>query len=353
MRLLVSFLLLWSSQFYKDVIRNQLVNHTSASIGRGQMPNLAVDKAGNVHLVYGFGDSVVYAESVDHGVSFSTPVLVATIPELFAFAMRGPQIAVTDQGLTIIAADKTGNIYSYRKTTAGNWEKAARVNDVDAVAREGLMALGGDLGVLFAVWLDLRGNQHNKIVGAKSLDGGKTWTKNRLIYASPDSTVCECCKPSAVVQGINIYVMFRNWIQGSRDLYLIRSLDGGAHFDKAEKLGKGTWPLNGCPMDGGGLTVDAGNNPQTVWRRQNKIFSCTPGKPELEIGEGKACSIASINGVNLYAWIENGEVICLLPHGIKKVLGKGSLPLIKALNGKEALCIWEEEGEIRKAVLNI
>jgi len=353
MRLFLSILLLIPCIFYKNPASIQPGDYHVSTISRGHMPNLVINNTGDVHLVYGLGDSILYSASIDHGLSFSTPSLVATISELFAFAMRGPQIAVTDLGITILASDKTGNIYSYHKTAAGHWEKAVRVNDVEAVAKEGLMALGGDGETLFAVWLDLRGNNHNKIVGAKSIDGGKTWMKNKLIYASRDSSVCECCKPSVVVKDNNVYVMFRNWMKGSRDLYLIHSFNHGDHFGNAEKLGTGTWPLNGCPMDGGGLVIDAKNIPQTVWRRQNKIFSCTPGKPEIEIGQGKGSSITSINGKNLYAWSENGEIVCFLPQGKMIMLGKGTLPLIKTLNSKVAICIWEEEGEIHKAILNI
>jgi hypothetical protein len=322
-------------------------------ITKGQMPNIAIDKMGNVHLVYGNGDSIMYKKSIDGGKIFSAPSLVAILPRLYAYAMRGPQIASTLDGLNILASNESGNIYSYGKDGTGNWEKGARVNDVDTIAKEGLMALSGDGKNLFAVWLDLRGNKHNKIVGAKSSDAGKTWSKNMLIYNSPDSSVCECCKPSVAVKGNKVSVMFRNWLNGNRDLYLIQSSDGGNHFGNAEKLGNGRWSLNGCPMDGGGIVINARNEAQTIWRRQNKIFACEPGKPEIEIGEGRSCSIESVNGKNVYAWTENGEVVCLLPQGRKEHLGKGALPTIKAIDTDHIICIWENEKEVHKAIVEL
>jgi hypothetical protein len=54
---------------------------------------------------------------------------------------------------------------------------SGRVNDVDTTAKENLMALSADGDNAFAVWLDLR-DKHNKLFGAKSIDGGKTWSKN-------------------------------------------------------------------------------------------------------------------------------------------------------------------------------
>jgi len=348
--ILLSLIALLSYSSCKD--RSQ--EHSAGNIiAGGQMPSLAKDDNGNLHLVFGNGDSIMYTYSSDKGKSFADPSLVAVLPKLFSSAMRGPQIACTENGATIIAANKSGDIYSYLKDAPGNWQKNAKVNDADTVAKEGLMALSGDGKNLFSVWLDLRGNNHNKIVGAKSTDAGKTWSKNILIYASPDSTVCECCKPSVAEKGDNVYVMFRNWVNGNRDLYLIQSHDGGNKFEAAEKLGNGSWTLNGCPMDGGGIVINANNKPQTIWRRENKIFSSEPGKPEIEIGEGKNCAIESVNGKTIYAWTENGEVVCILPGGKKKKLGKGSLPIIKALNNEHIICIWENEKQIHKTVLEL
>ena len=35
-----------------------------------------------------------------------------------------------------------------------------------------------------------------KIYLSSSEDGGKSWSKSRLVYRSPEGSVCECCKPS-------------------------------------------------------------------------------------------------------------------------------------------------------------
>lgn len=322
----------------------------SVIIGKGEMPNATNDDAGNLLVVFGSGDSIMYSSSVDKGESFSEPVLISILPDLAASHMRGPQIAASSNGLTIIACNKAGDIFSYNKADSGNWTKAGRVNDVETVAKENLIALNGDGQTLYAVWLDLR-DKHNKIFGARSDNGGKSWLKNVMIYTSPDATVCECCKPSVVIKGNNVYVMFRNWLNGNRDLHLIQSVDGGLTFSNAQKLGNESWALKGCPMDGGGLIVQ-GNNVQTVWSRKGKIYTCEPGKPEKEIGEGKGCTLEIVNGKNVYAWTEKGEVVCLLPQ-IKKTMGKGRSPVIKAIGKQQVMCIWENENEIHSAILNL
>ena len=318
-------------------------------IAGGQIPQLAKDKS-NLYVVYGNGDSIMYSYTSDNGNTFSKPSLISVVPNVFSFAMRGPQIAVADNNIIVTACTKQGNIFSFYKNKDDAWTQGNRVNDADTVCKEGLMALSADGNNAFAVWLDLRGNKRNNIYGAKSVDGGKTWSKNILIYASPDSSVCECCKPSVIINGKNIYVMFRNWLNGNRDLYLIQSADGGNTFSQAQKLGKGSWQLNGCPMDGGAITLHNGT-PQTVWRREDKIFTAAPGTPEKEIGEGRNCTIETVNGKNIYSWVENGEVVFVNAQGEKKFLGKGSLPVLKKLNNKQVICVWENEKQIHASVL--
>ena len=322
-------------------------------IGTGQMPNMARDNDANFYVVYGSGDSIIYSVSSDKGETFSTPGLIAVLPELSASSMRGPQIASTANGLAVIACNKSGNIFSYTKDEAGKWSQNGKINDVDTVAKEQFMALSADGNNAFAVWLDLRGNKRNKIAGAKSSDGGKTWAKNIIVYTSPDTTVCQCCKPSVALRGENVYVMFRNWLNGNRDLHLIQSADGGNSFGEAKKLGNDSWALDGCPMDGGSLVINKNGVPETVWRRKSTIYACQPGQPESAIGEGSGCTVESVNGKNVYAWTEKGEVIIRKPQGMKINLGKGQLPLIKRINNEHILCVWENDKQIHSEIVSL
>jgi hypothetical protein len=320
-------------------------------IAKGQMPNVIRDKSGTLHMVYGTGDSIMYLISSDGAKKFSNPVLISRIPKLAASHTRGPQIAVNKDGLVLTACNEQGDIFSFVMSQSGNWLATGRVNDVDTVAKENLMSLSSDGSNTYAVWLDLRDGQ-NKIFGARSSDGGRTWSKNKMIYTSPDKTVCECCKPSVAVDGSKLYIMFRNWIDGNRDMYLIRSDDYGNSFGAAQKLGMGSWALNGCPMDGGGIVLKNGI-PQTVWNRESIIYAAEPGKEEKQIGKGRNCTLEIVNGKNVYSWIEEGEVVVLKPGGEKLNLGKGQQPVLKAVDSKTVICIWENEKQIHRALVGI
>ena len=276
-------------------------------------------------------------------------------PEFTDRSCKIRAIKIQHQVITHNLCTTNGNIYSFRKELNGdgNWNQPVRVNDVDTIAKENFLALGADGENAFAAWLDLRGNKRNKIVGAKSIDGGKTWSANQLIYASPDSTVCECCKPSVLVKGDHVYVMFRNWLNGSRDMYLAQSNDGGDHFDAPQKLGSDTWKLNGCPMDGGGMAINDKGIVQTTWRREGTIYSAVPGSAEHMIGTGKGCTIEAVNNQNVYAWANDGNIVLITPQQEQKIIGKGNLPQLKAIDNEHILCIWQDEKEIHSTIVKI
>ncbi|RZL19612.1 MAG: exo-alpha-sialidase [Pedobacter sp.] len=321
------------------------------SVGSGQMPSLLTTENKKIHLVYGSGDSILYVSSPDKGRTFSKPSLIAVLPDLVSSHTRGPQIASGSGRITVTACVGSGNIYAFSKGLDDNWSKRVRVNDIDTVAKEGLMALSGDGNRLFAVWLDLR-NKHNQIYGSLSLDGGLTWTANQLIYASIDSTVCECCKPSVLVKRNNVNVMFRNWIDGNRDMYLIQSVNGGKTFMEARKLGMESWKLKGCPMDGGGLAI-RGAGIQSFWRRGDKLFLCEPGKAEMVIATGKGGVMDSNNEKNVYSWIENGEVIFSTSDNERRVIGRGGSPAIKVIDENSFVVAWEQDKTIKAKVVNL
>ena len=334
--------------------KQQGSTNVAATIAHGKMPAVTKDANNRIHIIYGSGDKLMYTFSSDEGQTFAAPELVGGLPGLIASATRGPQIAATKNGIAVIAVNKDGDIFSYIKDQSGKWIETGKVNDVDTTDKESFIGLSSDNeNNLFAIWTDLRGDHQNKIFGARSSDGGKTWMKNILVYASPDGTICECCKPSIAMNGKNVFVMFRNWLNGNRDLYLIQSCDGGESFGKAQKLGKGSWALDGCPMDGGGMAVDNSGNVQTVWRREAKIYACEPGKEEKEIGEGKNCGMENVNGKNIYTWTNNGVITCLLSDGSLKELGKGSSPVLKAAGNDKLLCVWEDDAEIKTALIRL
>jgi len=351
MRSIIFYLIFLSSLLTIGCREHDQHEAASVIVGTGKMPNL-LSSGNSLSIVYGTGDSIMFTSSSDRGETFSSPQLIAILPQLLSSHMRGPQISGNENSLTVIACNKPGDIFSYTKDNSGNWSPGNRVNDIDTASKEALMSLSADGNNTFAVWLDLRDGK-NKIFGSHSSDAGKTWSKNKLIYASPDGTVCECCKPSVLVNGDQVNVMFRNWLNGNRDLYLIQSENAGLDFGVAKKLGVESWALNGCPMDGGGIAIGDDKKLHTVWRRQGKIYSCEPGEKEIEIGTGKACNLTVVGSQTIYTWTENGEIICLLPNAGRKVIGKGQSPVIKPISNDKVAFVFESENQITAKIIHL
>ncbi|MFD2247735.1 hypothetical protein [Pontibacter ruber] len=322
---------------------------TDTLLAAGRQPQLAVDPKGNTRVVYGLEDKIYCATSKDNGQTFSEPVLVGQLKGLYLGMSMGPQIASSANYSVVTAIDKQGNIHSYRLDhKTDKWVKAAGVNDVPGVAAEGLMSIASDeQDNFYAVWLDVRKNKQNKIVFASTTGSANAWSENKVVYESPDSTVCECCKPSIAVEGKQVILMFRNWIDGSRDFYLTKSSDNGQQFSQPQKLGTGTWKLEGCPMDGGGILLDSKNGIHTAWQREGTIFYAQPGQQEMQIGKGRNCRISGKTNP-VIAW-KNGSDLKLkfLNADTETVVGKGSYIETAEMPDNKTLCVWEDENKIR------
>jgi BNR repeat-like domain len=324
-------------------------------------PQMAV-RGSKVALAFGAGNSIYFAISEDFGKTFSEPVRIAEAAVVPLTRHRGPRIVFAGGSIVVTAvAGKTlaggahahglpsdGDLVAWRSGDDGKtWSKGIVINDVPGAPTEGLHALATDnKGRLFAAWLDHRGGHGTKLYGAQSRDGGETWSKNVLIYESPDGSICECCHPSVAIESNgDIVTMWRNWLDGSRDMYLARSRDA-LHFSKPEKLGIGTWKLNACPMDGGGIAIADGRI-MTMWRREHDIFLDAAGSPENRIGTGVDSAIAAgANGV--YAiWSTSTGIQAIIPGKSRPVdlAPRGSFPAIAAA-GRGALAAWEDAGKI-------
>jgi hypothetical protein len=321
-------------------------------VATGSQPQVALDYNGVIRVVFGRADSIFCSSSTDTGETFSDPVLVGHISGMHLGMTRGPQIASSSRYTIITAMDKAGNIHFFElSNTDSGWTYKGLVNDVPDTAPEGLMSITADANDNFyAVWLDIRIGRHNNIFFA-SLSGEKPkWTKNRMIYQSPDGHVCECCKPGIAVNGSRLALMYRNWLNGSRDLYMSSSENGGQTFDASKKLGNGTWKLDGCPMDGGGITIDDAGQIHTVWQREGAVYYCRPGQPEINLGNGKICSFSSgLNNDKIFIAMQHGGEVKIADFNNREsvTIGKGVFLKSVTLPGNKILCAWEQGNQIK------
>jgi hypothetical protein len=268
---------------------------------------------------------------------------------------RGPRVAYADDAVVVSAIvgekgkGQDGDLMAWRSTDGGRtWSAPARVTDAVGSAREGLHAMAARGTHVFAAWLDLRA-PGMRIYGASSTDGGRTWSPNRLVYASPSGAVCTCCHPSVAIDTAGqVLVMFRNALGGSRDLYLARSSDAGRTFATPPKLGQGTWKLEACPMDGGALAIADGGRVSTVWRREDTVFASGIEGPERALATGRNPALAVTKSGDYRAWTE-GKALMLQRPGTARaeaIAADGAFPALAALDDGSVIVAWESNGTV-------
>jgi hypothetical protein len=273
-----------------------------------RQPQLAATGT-TVYVACGTPTSILVARSEDGGRTFGPAETVATVATLALGMHRGPRLVALGDTLVLsavageVGGGKDGDVLAWRSIDRGqHWSAPVRVSDVPAAAREGLHAMAAYGATVAAAWLDLR-EKGTTLVVAVSTDGGAHWSPNVVAYRSPTGTICQCCHPSLVVDGTGrISVMFRNERQGARDMYLIASTDGGRTWTGGEKVGKGTWPLKSCPMDGGALGLDARGGLVSTWRRDQTVYLATTGAAETVVGTGVNPTLAITPEGPLVAW---------------------------------------------------
>jgi hypothetical protein len=317
----------------------------------GRQPQIAA-LDDRVALTFGRDDRVYVATSSDRGAMFGTPVALPGNGRLSLGMRRGPRIAMTSGALVVAAVvgqkggGADGDVVIWRSTNGGSqWGEPQVLNDVPGSAREGMHALASNpTGLVVAAWLDLR-QKGTRIYAAVSKDHGATWEPDALVYESPSGTVCQCCHPSvAIAADGTIAVMFRNSLDGNRDMYVAVSKDAGRSFASARKQVMGSWKLEACPMDGGDVEW-TGDRTASIWRREGEVFTVLGDAPEQSLGPG-ADPVMSVHerAIDL-AWTSTDGILLRRGKGDPVRLDAGRFPVLLAQRDR-TLVAWENNGKV-------
>lgn len=316
----------------------------------GSQPQLAA-VGDDVYVTFGHIDTISVARSEDTGATFGPAVTLPGSGRLSLGMHRGPRVAGTSRAVMVAAVigakggGADGDVVVFRSTDRGaTWTTPVVINDVPGAAREGLHAMAtGPSGLVVIAWLDLR-NGGTQIYAAVSRDHGATWAPDALVYASPGGAVCECCHPSlAIAPSGGVAVMFRNNLDGNRDMYVARSIDGRT-FTPAVKLGTGSWPINACPMDGGAITFD-GRDVLATWRRENDVYLTTAAVAERRLGQGRDPVVAQAGPHRDVAWTSADGVLLVQGDRPPASLGAGRFPSLLAFP-RATVIAWEHQGQV-------
>ena len=316
-------------------------------------PQVAVAPSGRIHVVFGKDNAVFHTTSPD-GRTFSSPVKIGELDKLALKMRRGPRVTATDKLVLVTAISHAdGNVHAWTSADTGKtWKETAPLNTVPKSAREGLQALAGDgRGLVVAVWLDMRG-KGTGLWGRISRDGGATWADDVSIYQSPDGHICECCVPTVAISPTGeIAATWRNWLGGSRDLYLATSHDGRT-FASAQKLGTGTWKLNACPMDGGSLAFAPDGKWLAVWRRERTVFASDTSAPEKQLAANAVQPVTAFAGKTpLMLWEANGALMLQRGNAAPVRFAENAAAASIVSGPESAAVVWEATASRAQTIL--
>ena len=280
-----------------------------------------------VYVVYGTPNSVQIVRSTNKGATFEPPRTIAQVGALALGYRRGPRVVVVGNTIlvTAIAGEKgrgqDEDLRSWHSIDRGEtWSDDGRIHEAAGAAREGLHALArGINGQVFCAWIDLAEGEPRICGALSSIPYLGRWGETRVVYGDA-SGICPCCAPSTAIDAKGrIYVMWRGNAHGARDMVVAWSDDQGATFSEPRKIGTGTWPLEACPMDGGGIEARSGRL-RSVWRRESDIFLAQLGDAERKIGEGEQPCLVWTRADEFAAWVERrgGPLMVLRTTGAAK-----------------------------------
>jgi len=210
-----------------------------------------------------------YLHSEDGGLHWSQPSALSPQFNQPVEAKIGNDIQIAAAGDKLLIVWQTtgelpgmGPLLTAYSTDAGKtWQQGAKPTGSDADQSHHEL-LADQEGRFHAVWLDDRDeNGYQGVRYARSSDIGKSWELAQTI----DDSSCSCCwNRLAIGADGKLNVLYRD--MKPRDMALAQSADAGASWQRLSTVGEFNWIFDGCPHNGGGLSVAGdGSLHSLVW----------------------------------------------------------------------------------------
>jgi hypothetical protein len=255
-----------------------------------------------------------------------------------ATAWRGdpPSVAVAEHGSVYVvwtarveADGKKGtDLYlSVSNDMGQTFAAPVKINDDKVPGAHGMhsLSIAGD-GRIYVSWLDERNvhvpkpstkaeghhmESNRELFIAHSTDGGRTFSKNRKIA----SEACPCCKTAlAVAADGTLYVGWRHVLPGNyRHIAVTSSSDAGATFAKPVIVSDDKWVLQGCPVSGPSLAVNAAGVLKVLWYAAGEanepgLYFAESRDKGLSFSQGQLLAKETVRGTPVLAASNNADV---------------------------------------------
>jgi hypothetical protein len=307
----------------------------------GIQPEVALDATDVLHMVYFSGEpsagNVYYVRSTDFGQTFSRPIRVNS-QESSAIAtgtIRGAQMAlgrngrihVAWNGSHLAAPKAPANAKTGRASVPMLYSRSSRDGTTFEPQRNLITATtnldgGGSLtadaqGGVFVAWhgnaVGDDGTEANRRVWiARSLDDGATFDRERPVWSQPTG-VCGCCGLRVAASSIGVlHLLYRSATDmTNRDVYALSSTDRGRTFD-GDRLHP--WSIGACPMTSM-FILPTSDRTLGAWETAGQVFykeigsgaakgPATVAAPGEATGRKHPRLAANVKGETLLVWTE-------------------------------------------------
>lgn len=299
----------------------------------GIQPQVAVDRAGVIHMVYLSGpetaSDIYYVRKGKRDAEFSPPIRVNSVPgsAMAVGTVRGAQIALGRAGRVHVAwlgsngaqprgpGNKTPMLYARMNDEGTAFEQQKNVMQFAAGLDGGGSVAADHSGNVYVVWHgnpDENGEINRRVWVARSRDDGRTF--EREVAASPQPTgACGCCGLRAFADhNGTLYILYRAAREAiHRDMTLLVSTDQAKTFNSVDVA---PWELNACPMSTDYIS-EAGKNTLIAWQTEKQVYfaavsdmgvkvSRAVPAPGTGVGRKHPVVIGNTNGQVLLAWTD-------------------------------------------------
>jgi hypothetical protein len=232
------------------------------AVATGIFPQVAVRVTGDVSLLTVEGGDLWYLGSPDGGDSFPARVRVNEAPhEVMAHGENIPILVVRGMREFYVvwqgrSDNREGSALRLARSTDWGTTFSKPVPVDPGSESQGFYTMSvSPKGIVYVAWLG--GGQHggegSGVYVARSADRGVGFEKSVRVASS----VCPCCRPSlSFDDGDKVYISWRGVSHGDvRDIQVASSADGGGTWSKPAGIAEDNWRLNACPHSGASLAV--------------------------------------------------------------------------------------------------
>jgi hypothetical protein len=241
---------------------------------------------GDLWRVWALHSSIYYQISTDEGKTFSANTRVAIDEEkISARNENRPKIAFDKyQGVYLSWATPKKKKYtadvrfSYSSDYGKIFTKPVTVNDDNLLTghsfNEMLVTDEGDISI---VWLDSRLSHQLRIQGKKTNGsalylGKANYRKNETRFSNEQlaNNTCVCCRIAMDYNNHGELAIFWRHIYGDniREFALLTLAQGEKVQSTPYQISYDHWKINGCPHQGGAISINENNRYHMVWFNQ-------------------------------------------------------------------------------------